>query len=293
MTFVGKILVILIMAFSLVFLGISTVVFTTATNWSERSKKQGGDLQKIQGQLGDAQAKAKEAEGKLEAARQEHATATKAQEVRIADLQKQVADAEAEMTQARSQLETAQKNAQVALAEATARKGQIDVLNETLSKAQKQANEFSAQNIELTDQKRILEREKSTAEQNAKSLRDFVGRTTAYLRQKNIPIENIDKLDPNSVPPAVEGKVVELNSTRRSMEISIGSDDGLNVGNELYVFRVQPRAQYIGKVRIVTVEPDRAVADIIGNTVLGKKVQEGDIVSSSFFRTRQTHSRPR
>ncbi len=40
MTFVGKILVILIMAFSLVFLGVSTVVFTTATNWKTVTEKQ-------------------------------------------------------------------------------------------------------------------------------------------------------------------------------------------------------------------------------------------------------------
>ena len=33
MTFVGRIFVIVIMAFSLLFLGISTVVFTTAKNW--------------------------------------------------------------------------------------------------------------------------------------------------------------------------------------------------------------------------------------------------------------------
>ena len=39
MTFVGRILVILIMAFSLVFLGISTVVFSTAPNWKDKSTK--------------------------------------------------------------------------------------------------------------------------------------------------------------------------------------------------------------------------------------------------------------
>ena len=70
------------------------------------------------------------------------------------------------------------------------------------------------------------------------------------------------------------------------MEISIGSDDGLAVGQELYVFRIQPRAEYIGKVKIVSVYPDKAVAEVIGNTVNGKKVQEGDIVSSTFFNAR-------
>ncbi len=70
------------------------------------------------------------------------------------------------------------------------------------------------------------------------------------------------------------------------MEISIGSDDGLAVGQELYVFRIQPRAEYIGKVRIVSVYPDQAVAEVIGNTVSGKKIQEGDIVSSTLVNTR-------
>ncbi|WP_435006642.1 hypothetical protein P12x_004152 [Tundrisphaera lichenicola] len=286
MTFVGKILVILIMAFSLVFLGVSTVVFTTATNWKDRSSKQTAEISKIQGQLRDAQTKVTDAEGKLKAAQDEHASAIKQRETLVADLEKQVTDAQTEMKLAQASLETAQTNAKLALTDATARKGQIDVLTETLTKAQNQANEFNAQNIELTDRIRILEREKATAESNAKSLKDYAGRVNAFLRVKNISMENIDKLDPNLVPPMVEGKVMELNSTGRSMEISIGSDDGLAPGQELYVFRIQPRAEYIGKVKIVSVYPDKAVAEVIGNTVNGKKVQENDIVSSTLFNTR-------
>jgi vacuolar-type H+-ATPase subunit I/STV1 len=286
MTFVGKILVILIMVFSILFLGVSTVVFTTATNWKEKSRTIDEAKKKVDGQLRDALAKAATADAQLKAAKDEHAKQILERDNRYAELDKQVKDAENEMSLARSQLEVAQKNAQVSLAEATARKGEIDVLNETLAKAQKQANEFNSQNIQLTDDIRVLERQKTTAEQNAKDLRSFNGRAIAYLRLKGIPLENIDKMDPNSVPPPVEGKVKELNATRRSMEITIGSDDGLAVGQELYVFRIQPRAEYIGKVKIVSVEPDRAVADVIGNTVNGKKVQEGDIVSSTFLNSR-------
>ena len=286
MTFVGKILVILIMAFSLVFLGVSTVVFTTATNWKDKSTKQADDIRKISGQLNDAKAKVSSAEGELKKAKDEHTKQITERENRAADLDKAIEQAQNEMTQARLQLETAQKNAQVALAEATARKGEIDVLIETLTKAQTQANQFSSQNIELTDQIRILQREKATAEQNARDLRDFKGRAVSYFRSKNIPLESIEKQDPKAVPPPVEGKVTQLNSTARSMEISIGSDDGLAVGQELYVFRVQPRAEYIGKVKIKLVDPDKAVAEVIGIPVTGKKVQEGDIVSSTFFNTR-------
>jgi hypothetical protein len=286
MTFVGRILVILIMAFSLVFLGVSTVVFSTAANWKAKSATQAEEIGKLKKALGDAQTKVTAADGQLKTAQAEHDNRIKEKDRRIADLETKTKDAEGQMTEARSKLEVAQNNAQSSLAEATARKGEIDTLNATLTKAQTQANEFSAQNIELTDQIRVLQREKATAEQNAKDLRDFNGRTIAYLRLKGIPIENIDKLDPTKVPPPVEGKVTELNLTRRSMEISIGSDDGLAVGQELYVFRIQPRPEYIGKVKIVSVYPDQAVADVIGNTVNGKKVQEGDIVSSTFFNSR-------
>ena len=286
MTFVGKILVILIMACSLVFLGVSTVVFTTATNWKEKSTKQADEVKKVTGQLSDAKAKVAAAEGQLKAANDENKKQLDTRDARLADLEKQVKDAEGEMTQARSQLETAQQNARTALLEATARKGEIDTLLDTQSKAQTQANQFSTQNIELTDQIRVLQREKNTAEENAKVLRDFTGRTITFLRSKGINPDAIAKLDPNKIPPPVEGKVVELNPTGRSMEISIGSDDGLLVGQELYVYRIAPRAEYIGKVKIVAVEGDKAVADLIGSTVLGKKVMEGDNVSSTFFNTR-------
>ncbi len=281
MTFVGKILVILIMAFSLVFLGVSTVVFTTATNWKDRSEKQKTEIGKVQGNLRDADAKVKDAQGKLEAAKAEHTTQLNERNIRITDLTKQVADANNEMTQARSQLELAQKNAEVALAEATARKGEIDTLTETLAKAQTQANQFSTQNIELTDQIRIIDREKTTAEQNAKDLRKTVASFLAYAKKQQIPMDKITGVDPSTVAPDVEGRINQVDSTNRSMEISIGSDDGIAVGQELYVLRRDPKPEYLGKVRIVSVQSDKAVVSVIGKTVQGRKIQEGDNVSSS------------
>jgi DNA polymerase III alpha subunit (gram-positive type) len=286
MTFVGKILVILIMAFSLVFLGVSTVVFSTANNWKTQSEVLTKKTQELKKSLDSAKAQLALAETQLKTAKDEHTKQLAEKQKVIDDKTKQATDAEALMAEDRSKLETALKNAQVSLDEATARKKEIDTVLETLAKAQQQANEFNAQNVELKDNIRVLERSKATAEQNNKDLRKFNMSAISYLRQKGIPIENIEKLDPDKVPPPVEGLVKELNATRRTMEITIGSDDGLAVGQELYVFRIQPRAEYIGKIKIVTVYPDKAVADVIGNTVNGKKVQEGDIVSSTFFNSR-------
>lgn len=281
MTFVGKILVILIMAFSLVFLGVSTVVFTTATNWKNKSAQLQQDVTKKQTAANDAEAKAKDAQSKLEAAKADHTKALAAREAQIGDLNKKVADAEAQATQARGQLETAQKNAQVALTEANARKGETDVLNETLTKAQTQANQLTTQNIELTDRIRILEREKATAEQNARDLRDFKGKVLAFMQQKGIDPAGISDADPNSAVPTVDGKVVRVDATNRSMEISIGSNDGIGVGHQLYLFRLQPQTKFLGNVKIVSVYPNKAVAEVVGRTNNGAKILEGDIVSST------------
>ncbi len=233
MTFVGKILVILIMAFSLVFLGVSTVVFTTATNWKAKTESQKTEIGKTQANLRDADAKAKDAQSKLDVAKAEHKIQIDERLGRINDLTTQITTAQKETTDARSQLELAQKNAEVSLAEATARKGEIDTLNETLTKAQTQANQFNDQNIRLTDDIRVLQREKSTAELNAKDLRSFNAKVLAYIQANKIPIEKINQMDPTMVAPDVEGRVVELTPTRRSMEISIGSDDGIAIGQQL------------------------------------------------------------
>jgi chromosome segregation ATPase len=250
-------------------------------NWKEKSGNQTKEISKLQTSLNTLKAQVADAQTKLETATKDHQKATLEREGKIADLTAKIKEAESESTRASKALEDAQKNAQLALSEATAKKGQIDVLNETIAKAQDQANKYSGQNIELTDRIRILEREKETAELNAKDLRTFVGRTTAFLRQKGIPFDGIDKFDPSTVPPPVEGIVKEINATNRSMEISIGSDDGLAIGQEFYVFRTKPKAEYLGKVKIVAVYPDKAVADVIGQTVNRKKIQEGDIVSST------------
>ena len=48
MTFVGKILVIVIMIFAVIFLGISTVVFSTSTDWKKATETARGEVQKQQ-----------------------------------------------------------------------------------------------------------------------------------------------------------------------------------------------------------------------------------------------------
>ena len=148
------------------------------------------------------------------------------------------------------------------------------------SAVEKQANEFKLHQAELNDRIRELERILDTATKNNADLRERVAKFSTLLRQNGLS-DDISQIKGLESPPPVMGEVKRIDPTNRRLEVTIGSDDGLVVGHELFVFRTTPRPEYIGKVAIVAVDPDQAVAKVIGNTFQGKKIKEGDIVSST------------
>jgi peptidoglycan hydrolase CwlO-like protein len=280
MTYVGKILVVVIMAFSLIFLGISTVVFTTAKNWrtaTEEQKKKVSDLTK---KLNDAQAGVQAAQKELDAAKGGFNALAQQLNDRIKMLEDENKRAQDQITTARGQVVTAQANAKTALDEADARRKETELLRGQKSAVEKQANEFKLRQAELNDRIRELERVLDTATKNNADLRDRAARFSALLRQNGLS-DDISKIKPSESALPVVGEVKRVDPSNRRVEITIGSDDGLHIGNELYLMRTMPRPEYIGKITIISVEPDQSVGRVIGTTYQGKKIKEGDIVSST------------
>ena len=159
-------------------------------------------------------------------------------------------------------------------------KKESDLLRGQKSEVEKQANEYKLRQTELNDQIRQLSRTLETATNHGNDLRDRMARFQTLLRSKGLS-DDISQVRGLENPPPVQGEVLRTNSRSNEIEISIGSDDGLVVGHELYVYRTKPRAEYLGKARIIVVDPDQAVAKVINSTVQGKKIKEGDIVSST------------
>lgn len=280
MTYVGKILVIAIMAFSLIFLGISTVVFTTAKNWkiaTEEQKKKVGDLTK---KLSDAEAGVQAAQKDLDAAKANF-TALQAQlENQIKLLEDENKRSQDQITTARGQVGISESTAKTALDESEARRHETMQLREQKSAVEKQANEFKLRQAELNDRIRELERILETATKNNSDLRERVAKFSTLLRQNGLS-DDITQVKGTETPPPVQGEVKQVDPTNRKVVITIGSDDGLFPGHELFMFREKPRPEYIGKITILTVDPDQAVGRVIGTTYQGKKIQEGDVVSST------------
>jgi hypothetical protein len=83
-------------------------------------------------------------------------------------------------------------------------------------------------------------------------------------------------------PPAgnVEGKINRVDGNLAT--ISIGSDAGLAKGHTLEVYRLGAKPTYLGRLRIIDVQPKQAVGQVLGKMKESLKV--GDQVSSSLLR---------
>ncbi len=280
MTFVGKILVVVISLFAMVFLGISVVVFSTHVNWKEAHTKEQDKVKKLSAQKSDLEASLAAEKTNMAKAASEHAAAVKAAEDKVTALDTEIKQAQKEITAAQSQLETAQKSAAVALAEAAQRRSETELLRNQKSEVEKQANEFKIQQTDLIDKIRDLERQSKTLDDNNKVLRDAKAKLSTLLRKNGLS-DDISTVTGLESPPPVEGEIKKVDERNTTAEITIGSDDGLVAGHELNVYRLSPRPQYLGKIRIMTTDPDQAVGKVIGRTINGIKLKEGDIVSST------------
>jgi len=171
-------------------------------------------------------------------------------------------------------------NAKTALEDAEARRKDSILIRDQKAAVEKQANEFKLKQAELTDRIRELERILETATKHNTDLRERVAKFSALLRQNGLS-DDISQIKGMESPPPVVGEVKRVDPSNRRVELSIGSDDGLVVGHELFLFRQTPRPEYLGKITIISVDPDQAVGRVIGTTYQGKKIKEGDLVSST------------
>ncbi len=279
MTFVGKILVIVIMVFALLFLGFSTVVFTTAKNWKQETEALQKQLTDVRSELQRKQAELGDANNQLTAERKSAQAAADQLNQNIETLKADIARRTDELTKQRTAVETAQENVRTAQDQAEAYFEQTKTLRTRLAEVEKQANDFKLQQTELNEQIRILQRELEVAKNNNEQLRETVVLYTNVISQNGLD-PNPERYKALQLPPDVDGEITRVDDQNRRFEISIGEDDGIVPGHELFVYRFSPRPEFLGRVKVQTVEEDKAVVTIVGSTPLGKKIREGDIVST-------------
>jgi LysM repeat protein len=273
MNLVGKILVVLILVMSVVFMAFSLQVYATHTNWRNEILKPGG----YKAQLEDARknnTRLQEERNKFELIADAEKTAkiqalAKA-EAEINRLRADYVKANQDLVAKSSELEkntVALKAAQDGLSRVTEEVGK---LRTEIASAQTETSARIRQAIELQDQMTVAKGQLAVLTDRNQQLSADVAKARNMLSSVGRKLE--DPLDAKQVN--VKGDVKAVSRSR--VELSIGSDDGVRVGQELDIYRGD---KYVGRLKVSDAKPDIAVGTIL-TEYTQSPIQRGDHVAS-------------
>ncbi len=171
MTFVGKILVLVVVALSLVFLGISAVAVSTAKNWKGEITGHQKTITDLTKKLNEAKTQAELAGKVLEDAKVAFEQEKKALDVRNTGIVDEISRDQVQVKSTREQWAAAHEKTKGLMSEVEAKRTQINELRTKIAAIQKQSREFKQHQSELTDLIRETERMLGTAGENNADLK--------------------------------------------------------------------------------------------------------------------------
>ena len=286
MSFVGKILVVVQLVLSVLFMALAGAVFSVHTNWKTKYVAQAGDLK-------EAQKSATDSLSEMNSVKQTSQKAVDDAKAQVGTLSEQVQNQTTELAALKKKNNEDQQElqTQVALAETKAREADFRIKEAEEQRATNRSLQSALD--ELAGKLRQNEDEKFGLQVEYDNLKDRYNdglEELTYLR-KIVKREGLET-DPKKAlklaepPPPVDGlvKIVEKDRTNRPkfVEITVGSDDGLLKGHVMDVMRSGvggKEPQYLGKVRIISIEPDSAVCEVVESAKNGI-IEEGDNVTT-------------
>jgi hypothetical protein len=170
---------------------------------------------------------------------------------------------------------------------------EIAVLNQTIKDREGQIVKLSADATALRVIAVNNEALAKTQQQRNEFLNEEVRRLTAMIARLESGAKSVDAgviagtgLNPPTVK--VKGKIDRVHAEDATLvEISLGTDHGVQKNNTLDVYRFYPEPKYLGTIRIVDAYPHRSVARLMnagGNAAARPQLKQGDEVASSILR---------
>jgi multidrug efflux pump subunit AcrA (membrane-fusion protein) len=273
MNLVGKIFVMLIFVFSILFMGISIAVYQTHKNWRDVIfRAQPDPTDPVNKPIG-LKFQLDEARKKLENLTAERNRLETELQTEKATRRQVLAKLESELTEVRRErdqlaLQEADLRQKASDADANVRKltqtldarlAEIDQLRKDINDARVLRDEKFEQVVQLTDQLHQAQGELERLKLQNLMLAKQFAKARNVLMTHDLPLE----LPPDGQPPRLDG-VVLASSANGLVEISLGSDDGLLKGHKLDVYRRRGgESKYLGRIEVLQVLPDKAVAKIL------------------------------
>lgn len=286
MNTIGKILVVLNLVMAVVVVVFFGLDFATRTNWKSaydqlkgemtvaglNSDAAGGTLAKLNNDVATRQGKIDELQKRLEEQEITHKV-----QIGNIELQRDVAEAK---------IEAADVLSKKAQAENVRLKDEVKLLVGTISKREEYIADLQKDNKKLRttaiNQELAL---KSTQDRNESLLTQVQELSKELQRQKVGGTDTSPVKDPNQPNPPkvfVKGKIDTVD-TNGLVKISVGSDQGVEKNTTLEVYRLSPRPEYLGMIRIVEADHHAAIGRLIRTSSSGTRgpLREGDTVASS------------
>jgi DNA repair exonuclease SbcCD ATPase subunit len=269
MNTLGKIFVFAVMIMSVVFMSFAIAIFSSHTNWQKESKRLATELEQSQ-----AERQAKESE--LTKLKEQIVASGKDREQVVAKLETALQQKDGELADLKnkrdaeiSDLDKDIKELAEAKDERDAAEKLVGELREEIHGLQENLKGSVNRGAELAAELHQAESDLAMATERKTQLEQQVSNARVILQQNGLSLKR-----PRTVIPVVGGVVTAVADDL--VEVSIGSDDGLQAGHELEVFRAD---EYLGRLRVVSVKPDRAVVRVLKDFARGI-VQRGDRVAT-------------
>ena len=269
MNTIGKIFVFAVLIMSVVFMSFAVAIFSSHTNWKAEAKR-------LEAELATLTKDRKQKEAAITKLNEEIAASIAARDQVVAALQAALAEKNSELADLQKQRDTKLSKLDQDIAELTRAKLERDEAEKKITELRDEIKELQEdlkgmvnRGAELAAKLHQTESELAMANERREQLVEQVQRAKTVLTENNLSLRS-----PTTNVPVVDGRVVAVSDNLA--EVSIGSDDGLQKGHELEAFRAD---QYLGRLEVVSVKPDRAVVRIIKEYARGI-VQRGDRVAT-------------
>lgn len=269
MNTLGKIFIFAVMVMSVVFMSFAIAIFSSHTNWQKES-------QRLATELGQAKAERQAKESELTTLNEQIAASEKDREQVVAKLETALQQKDTELAGLKKKREAELSDLDKDIKELASAKDERDAaeklvgeLREEIHGLQDNLKGSVNRGAELAAELHQAESELAMATERKKQLEQQVANARVVLQQNGLSLKR-----PETVIPVVGGVVTAV--ANDLVEVSIGSDDGLQAGHELEVFRAD---EYLGRLRVVSVKPDRAVVRVLKDFARGI-VQRGDRVAT-------------
>lgn len=282
MTTVGKILVVLHLVLSIMFMAFAGAVYTAQTNWRTAQVKALADLTKEKTRSNDMKAEFDKERADTVQKISDLTNSVQKLSGQNTTLTAQVATLDSDNKQLRKDVDQQRDMAALSSAEAIERKKEADLQRDKNSEMFRSREELVKTLNDTEDKRFALDVQLQQVSDKYEQLLNEYKIMKGFLASKELTTDPKQMVVQTAPPPPVEGLVTEVRkaekSSRELVEISIGSDDGLVVGHKLTVFKGD---KYVGEIRLTLVQADRAVGYVVPKSK-GKNqtITVGDHVST-------------